>query len=183
MSSVSVPPPPQSSFEPKSETTTRTRPGAPSKKAAPLDGKFFERVYRFAPGFGTLLAVCLAVISRNAALTLSFAVGFATGLLLLKSQEMFVRRVVRPKSWPAYDGPDKKIPVWVMVPGKYLLVIAAMLLLRRAGLLNFVAFAGGCTVMQFVVLSMALGRLNANRARSLNEIYVQPHKVKNSPHA
>ena len=188
MSKIPVPAPPLASLEENEGTsaaTTRNQGAMPFQKVAPLDAEFLGRVYRFAPRFGTLLAICVAVISRSAALTLSFVAGFATGLLLLKTQEMLVRRVVRPKSWPAYDGPDKKIPVWAIVPGKYALIIAAILLMHRTELLNFVAFAGGCLVMQFVVLSMAWGRLKANRAghRSLNEIYVQPHKVKNSPHA
>jgi hypothetical protein len=97
---------------------------------------------------------------------------------------MFVRRVVRPKTMGAYEGPDKRIPAWAIVPGKYLVIIAAILLMRRYGLLNFGGFAIGCTAVQVILVTMALGRLKRNRpqlglTQSLNEIYVQPH-VKNS---
>ncbi len=184
MRKVSVPAPPQASFEPKrAAQKTVAAEAVASRRTAPLDAAFLQRVYRFVPRFGVVLTLSIAVIARNAALPLSLAAGILTGLLLLKTQEMFVRRVLRPKS---AGGPDK-MSALVIVPGKYAIVIATLWLMRRTDLLHYAGFAAGCTVTQLIVLSMAWERLRANaaggRKRSLSEIYVQPHKIKKSSHA
>lgn len=181
--SNTVPEPPQASFAAKKPE----RVALPLRKSAPLDGEFLNRVYRFTPRFGIVLTLCLAILSKSVALPLSFAAGLLTGLLVLKTQEMFVRRVVRPKYLGPYDGTDKKFPAWLIVPGKYAIVIATLWLMRRTELLHYAGFAAGCTVTQLIVLTMAMGRLSANRTggrkQSLHEIYVAPYKVKKTPHA
>ena len=184
MRKVAVPAPPQASFEEKRAPRKAFNPAqvVASRRISPLDAAFLQRVYRFVPRFGALLTLSVAVMARNVALPLSLAAGILTGLLLLKTQEMFVRRVLRPKSEGAYDGADEKVPAWAIVPGKYALVIATLWLMRRTELLHYAGFAAGCTVTQLIVLSMAWRRLKANvaggRTRSINEIYVQPHKIK-----
>jgi len=180
---VEVPAPPQASFEKNSERERRDAAktgaatvgiSAASQRIAPLDAAFLGRVYRVNAIFGAILTTALGIWSGSVGAALSCAVGVTIGLLLLKTQELFVRRVIRPLTWPAYEGPDKKLPLWLIVPGKYALAAAAILLLRHTELLNYGAFAGGFAAVQMTLLSMALGRLMARR-RSIREVYVQPH--------
>jgi len=179
MRKVAVPAPPLASFEekPQEAVTNRNSNAAAAQRNAPLDAAFLSRVYRVNWQFGALLTLCAAMLAKSVDWPLSVAAGVLTGLLLLKTQELFVRRVIRPMTWPAYEGPDKKFPLWLMVPGKYALVIAAIWLLRHVGWLNYAGFLVGCTAVQITLLSMALGRL-LHRRRSIREVYVQPHVAK-----
>lgn len=183
MSKVQVPSPPQASFEAK-KSAPRPKRTMRAKGAAPLDEAFLQRVYRNSLLFGTLLNISVAIITQSAAATLSCTVGLMSGLLVLKAKELFVRRVVRPHDAPPYQGPGKWLPRWALGIGKFVLIGATIALLRRFDLINYVSFVVGCASVQVLLISMALGRLMANRdaGRSMREIYVTPHKIKNTPH-
>jgi hypothetical protein len=149
-----------------------------------LDNAFLQRAYRANLIFGAVLCVSIGIITRSLAASMSCAMGLLSGLMVLKAKELFVRRMVRSKDALPYDGPDKWLPRWAIGPGKFLLVVAAILLLRRIGMMDYVSFVIGCATVQLVVISMALGHLMAQRdaGRSLREIYVTPHQNKNTTH-
>ena len=94
-------------------------------------------------------------------------------------------RLLRSKTGLKISNSVSWLPTWALVPGKYVLLIAAILLMQRAGLLNYVGFTVGCLAVQLIMLSMAMGRMLGRRTkgqttgRMLREIYVAPQKTKN----
>lgn len=191
MSSFQVPSPPVPSFK-NSKRAGRANKTAASdfeiaqfapRHAVLLDGAFLKRVYRANLWFGALLSISLGLIGLPAGL--SCAAGVVTGLLFLKTQELFVARLLRSKTGLKISNSVSWLPTWALVPGKYVLLIAAILLMQRAGLLNYVGFTVGCLAVQLIMLSMAMGRMLSRRTkgqttgRMLREIYVAPQKTKN----
>ena len=102
--------------------------------------------------------------------TLSFAGGAVLGALLLKSQEIFVRRVIRPKDASTAHGLDTRIPIALLLPVKYIIIGVAFALLLDRDLLQPVAFAIGFMTLQIVIVSKVLGRLLAHRIRPVSEV-------------
>lgn len=180
MRTFNLPAPPQPSFTnspalPHSDSSrTASKPGSPSApQLAPLDAAFLNRVLTTTLWFGALLALLVFGATRSLPATLSFAAGAGLSLVLLKSQEMFVRRVLRGKDAPAYAGWDARIPLAILLPAKYLLVAAGIGLSLRYQLLVPAAFAAGFTLLQIVVSARVAGRVMSQRVRSVREVYVQ----------
>lgn len=140
-----------------------------STRIAPLDAAFLRRVYITTLWFGSLLTLCAYSITRSLQITLSFAGGIALAALLLKSQEMFVRRVIRPKNAPPYESWDAKIPLFVLLPGKYILIGAAFGFLLSRDLLHPFAFAGGFIAEHVVIVSKVLGRFLSQKVQPIGE--------------
>ncbi|HVF10649.1 MAG TPA: hypothetical protein VNA16_07595 [Abditibacteriaceae bacterium] len=138
---------------------------------APLDVDFLRRTYRTAVWMGALLTLCAYAISGSFIVTISFAAGAALAALLLKSQEIFVRRALRPKGSAAYSGWDRRIPLPLLWFLKYGLIAYAMSYLLRAQVLEPVGFATGFMAMQLIVVAKALGRLLARTVRPIGEVY------------
>lgn len=177
MSRYSVPAPPTASFE----KTKAELPKVTKRRAVLLDEAFLGRVYRANCWFAIVLAVSWGLIGQNFGALLSSALGSLTGWVFLKTQELFVARWLKAKTGKAGGDEWKFLPTWLLVPGKYALLIGAILLLRRADLMNFVTFTVGCLAVQLILLTMALGRLMSRRpsdgkaATMLREVYVQPN--------
>lgn len=185
MSRYSVPAPPAASFE-------KTRPQlpkiSPRRRVVLLDEAFLGRVYQANCWFAVVLAISWGLIGQNFGALLSSALGSLTGWLFLKTQELFVARWLRAKTGQVGSEEWRFLPTWLLVPGKYALLIASILLLRRAGLMNFVTFTVGCLAVQLILLSMAAGRMMSRRsadgkaATMLRDVYVKPnmarHKMK-----
>ena len=181
MSSFQVPAPPTASFEKQAAPASYKR----AKRRVLLNEAFLERVYRANGWFAAVLAVTVGLVGHHFGASLSSALGSLTGLLFLKTQELFVARWLRSKT--GKPGGEAKadawryLPTWLIVPGKYAVLIAAILLLRRAGLMNYLAFVGGCVAVQLIMLTMAMGRLLNRRsddgkaATMLREVYVKPY--------
>ncbi len=187
MNSFQVPAPPPASFEQQKSNAAQKLnrlATAPQKKFAPLDAEFLQRVYRTNLLFGALLSLGLGLILHSMAALLSGAAGVLSALLVLKAKELFVLRVVRPLDAAPYEGTGKWLPRWAIGIGKFFLIGGGIALLHRYELINFVAFVIGVASVQVMIISMALGRLLGNRdaGRSLRDIYVTPHKIKNTPH-
>jgi len=180
MRTFNLPAPPQSSFSgsPSLSTSEASR-AASSKRSsatsqiAPLDAAFLSRVLVTTLWFGALLALLVYGITRSFPATWSFAGGAGLSLVLLKSQEMFVRRVLRAKDAPVYNGWDARLPLAVLLPGKYLLIAAGIYVSLRFQIMVPAAFAAGFTLLQVVVTARVAGRVMSQRVRSVHEVYVQ----------
>ena len=185
MKKYSVPAAPQPSFgnAPANLNPTNLQQPAPqrtassSKTVAPLDAAFLRRTYRTCAWMGPLLTLCAYAISSGSFIvTGSFAAGALLAALLLKSQEIFVRRVLRPKGSTAYAGWDKRIPLPLLLFLKYSLIAAAMCFLLRAQVITPAGFATGFMMMQLVVVARAMGRLLSRSMRPIGEVYVRGNK-------
>jgi hypothetical protein len=139
---------------------------------APLDAAFLSRTHVTTLWLGALLTWCAYVLTQNYLVTLSFATGAVLGALLLKSQEMFVRRLIRPKDAPPYSGWDALIPLWALLPLKYTFIIAGIALLFRYQMIHPVAFAVGVMTVQLVIVAKVIGRILSPRVRSVREVYI-----------
>lgn len=193
MSSFPVPSPPAPSFEQTPAAKPKTpnaqmmdvtsegtfEPLKATRHAVLLDGAFLKRVYRATLWFGAVLSVSLGLLAFPAGLSCAF--GLLTGALFLKSQELFVARLLRSKTGLQTSDPVSWLPTSAIVPGKYVMLIAAILILRRVELLNYFGFTVGCLAVQLIMLSMAMGRLLSGRSgkqsagRMLHDVYVKPH--------
>jgi Flp pilus assembly protein TadB len=163
---------------PQANTPRQQRHPAASKQVAPLDAAFLRRCFGTTLWLGALLALCVASVFRSAAPGLSCAAGVLLGALLLKSQEWFVRRALRPRDATPVDGEPvagrgRKLSPWLLLPFKYALlagVIAGLFSLPGFRPLFFVL---GCGMVQTVVVARAMGRLLAAVRQPLRAVYVQ----------
>jgi len=180
MNKYSVPAAPQPSFgrgttDPNSSQQQRSalqRSSSASKPLAPLDAAFLSRTYVTTIWFGTILTLCVYGVWQSFQIMYSFAGGIALAALLLKSQEIFVRRTIRPKNSEPYQGWDTRIPVLLLLPLKYIVVGAAFSLLLGHQLLNPLACVAGFLTLQIVIFAKIAGRLMARKLAPIQEDYV-----------
>ena len=148
----------------------RSQPAAmASKPLAPLDAAFLGRVYGTMLWFGTLLTLCCYALTASWMIMGSFAGGALLAALLLKSQEIFVRRVIRPKDAPAYTGWDARLPLYILLPGKYILIAVAFSTLINRHLLHPIGFTAGFIVIQTAIVAKVMGYMLAQRIRPVHE--------------
>jgi len=176
MKKVSLPAPPLPDFFEASTRTQNLSHDRPASKLAPLDAAFLRRTCYTTIWFGALLSLCVYGATRSILVATSFATGAVLSVLLLKSQEMFVQRLARSKSNSPdvieYSNPLFRLPLWVLLPLKYLLVALLIAMGLRYRILVPAAFAAGFTTLQIVIFARVLGRLMAHRMRSVREVYV-----------
>ena len=178
MNKHSVPAAPQPSFgrgPTNSNSSNLQRPAAQrsasaSKPLAPLDAAFLSRTYVTAVWFGTILTLSVYGYFGSFLITCSFAGGVALAALLLKSQEIFVRRTLRPKGSEPYQGWDAKIPVLLLVALKYIVVGAAFAFLLNRQLMNPLALIAGFLTLQVVIFSKVASRLIAHKLPPINPV-------------
>jgi hypothetical protein len=159
---IEVPPAPLASWE------------KPKKKApAPLksilvqafDAGFISRIVTSMLWSGALLMIVVLGVSKSAVVAGSFGSGVGLGALLLKSQEWFAHKVLAPRR----EGENTKwsrLPLAVVLPLKYLFVMAALGIAVEGGVLNPPALAAGFVVGQLVIVAKVVGRFVSLRQRS-----------------
>lgn len=178
MSKINIPAAPQPVWTQetgRSEQTNAQRPlhnqsPTASKPLAPLDAAFLGRTYGTMLWFGTLLTLCAYALTASLLMAFSFAGGALLAALLLKSQEVFVRRVLRPKDGPAYEGWDARIPLFVLLPGKYILIAATFGFLIARHLLHPIGFTAGFMAIQTAIIAKVMGYMMAQKIRPVSEI-------------
>ncbi len=186
MKTVSLPSPPQPSFaegsvvfqpgsSQKNFGSARSLPSA-SKTVAPLDAAFLGRVARTTIWFGAFLTVCVALVSRQFAMTISFAAGALLSLALLKSQQMFVARLARSKEVATQQSWIARLPLVFLLPAKYVLIAVGIYFGLKFQALVPAAFATGFTVLQIVVFSKVVSLVMLNNQKPLHEVYVSNEK-------
>jgi len=149
----SVPAAPQPSFGDALSSASRVE--SEPQSAPRLDGAFLNRFYRVALLFGVIVACGVLVATRSMLQASSLLVGVAVGVLLLKSQEFFVRLAVRPPSQGTANPQNLKyIAAMVFVlPLKIAVVGGGLFLLWRAQAINIWAFWAGFVLVQVVLLA------------------------------
>jgi hypothetical protein len=164
-----VPPPPQPTPRPSHSQET-LRPQPKRRLAAPLDSEFLGRTYVTTLWLGAICTLCAWGWTQSLKLSGSFAGGLLVGALLLKSQELFVRRILVPRSNASIMNFVARLPLAVLLPLKYLAIGLALGFVIDRGWLQPAAFAVGFIAQQVVVFSKVIGRFIAN---SLAESKVQ----------
>ena len=182
MSKIFVPPAPTAAWENATERKpdilgqTLVSSSSASARLAPWDAAFLCRLYRSIGWFGIVMALLAYSATARLSVAVSFASGVGLGALLLKSQEIFVRRALRPKNSPKYKGKykgwDRLIPVWVMLPVKYVLVTLLLGWGIRNGIVAPIVMSFGFIAVQLVIAAKAIGYVLARRVRSVREVYI-----------
>lgn len=162
-----VPPPPLfgASGEDKPKIVVQA-----SKAKSPFDAAFLRRVYRAMLVFGSLLALLTAFGSHSATETGSFVGGMLLAALLLRSQEIAVRGMLRPAS--EMGGFDAKLWMLLALPLKFFGVGALLWIANAQGWLKVAPFAIGFFAGQLVLLCQVAGWLlkrALSRGDSLSE--------------
>lgn len=166
--STRVPPPPQ----PRERAAVPVAPKSRLKLAAPLDAGFLGRTYITTLWMGTVFSICAWGMTQSLVATGSFIGGALLGALLLKSQELFVRSVIAPRSGVVEKTWISKVPLLVLLPLKYILVALTFSFFISRGWFQPVAFIAGFLMEQVVIVSKVIGRAAANQLRQ-NEVDVQ----------
>ncbi len=176
MKSNLVPPAPLPSWETQApRVPDNGDKSSASTSFTPLDAAFLSRTFVTIGWFGSLLAVFTYIATASIGAAFSFAAGAWMAALLLKSQEILVRRLLRSKSAPPYDGWDRKIPLWVLLPLKYVVVVGALGWGVSSHLLLPMYFCGGFGAAQVAMIAKVLGRFLNGRVRSVREVYIDPN--------
>jgi hypothetical protein len=176
MKTPSIPPVPLASWEREAPRTTDNSErvsSSASTSLAPLDAAFLSRTFGTIAWFGLVFSGLVYAATASISAALSSVAGAVLGALLLKSQEIIVRRILRPKSAPAYEGWDRRIPLWVLLPVKYVLVTLAMGLGFHFHLLLPAFVGAGFIAVQFVLTAKVAGRILSGRVRSVREVYIE----------
>lgn len=166
--STYVPPPPL----PPEPAKTAPPAGPKLKLAAPLDMAFIGRLYVTTVWFGLISCMLVWGLTESVKATGSFLGGIVLGALLLKSQELFVRRVMAPRAGVIEDGAALKkdlvarIPIAVLLPFKYLAVGLIFWFAIDRDWLHPLAFVAGFLTEQVVIISKVIGRYLADRLKS-----------------
>jgi hypothetical protein len=156
-----VPPPPEAA--PRSSEVSRPRPQ--KRLSAPLDSAFLGRIYLTTLWLGAIGTLCAWGWTQSLRLSGSFAGGLLVGALLLKSQELFVRRVLTPRSGVGRADVRARVPLAVLLPLKYLAIGLVLGFVIDRDWLHPIAFAVGFVSQQLVVFSKVIGRFLAGSLR------------------
>ncbi len=148
-----VPPP---LFGERSEEKPKIQILAP-KVRSPFDAAFLRRVYRAMLVFGALLTLLIAFGLKSWAATGSFVGGMILAALLLRTQEVAVRSMLRPTT--ETGGFDTKLLMVLALPLKFFAIGAVLWLANAQGWLQLVPFAAGFFAAQLVLLCQVAGCL------------------------
>ena len=153
-----VPPAPQSRFDGDLSAKTAQIPApvpvSERKSFGAMDEAFLSRIYRTMLWFGTVATLVAAGVFKDAAGIGSFVAGLVLAALLLRTQELLVRAVLRPK---AELGFDPRLALMVALPLKYGIVIAALAAFQYFGLMRPAALALGFFAAQVVIIAKVFG--------------------------
>ncbi len=130
-----------------------------------FDDGFVGRIIASMLGFGALLMLGVLGATNSPSMSASFLGGIVLGALLLKSQELFVRRVLGPRV-AQEKNLCHRVPLAVILPLKYLFIGAILGIIIEAGWLSTPALTLGFVVSQFVIVAKVVGRFASLKRHS-----------------
>jgi hypothetical protein len=160
MSKFLVPEAPVASRQGKQLSDVRA---SASKTISPLDAAFLSRIYRSMAWFGVVLIVLTAFGLNSLPATSSFAAGIVLAALLLRTQELAVRALMRPKE--QLGGFDARLILVLLLPLKFVLMAAALFALNYFGLIQAAYLALGFFAGQLVIVAKVAGWMLARAAK------------------
>lgn len=156
MKNLTIPPAPVGS--------PSVRPAKPVAAAtSPLDPGFVARVYRSMLWFGAVCTLLAAFAFPTVAGTGSFIGGLLLAALLLRGQEVGVRAMLRPAD--KMMGLDARLAMVLLLPLKFVAVVAALVFFNALGWLRPGPLALGFFAAQLVLIAKFIGWM-MNRARA-----------------
>jgi hypothetical protein len=159
MSKILVPPAPVAARGSENSGDVR----ASASKSSPLDAAFLSRIYRSMLWFGLVLTVLVGLGLKSAPATTSFAAGLVLAALLLRTQELAVRALMRPKE--QLGGFDARLILVLLLPLKFVLMAVALFALNYFGLIQAAYLALGFFAGQLVIVAKVAGWMLARAAK------------------
>ncbi len=164
MSKILVPAAPDVEFSARaSEKSGEARTSAP-KAQSPLDAAFLARIYRSMAWFGAVLVVLAALGTKNGAIVASLASGLVLAALLLRAHEIGVRALMRPKE--QLGGFDARLILALLLPLKFVLIVAVLAVLNGFGLILPAILALGFFAGQLVIVAKVVGWMLTRAAKN-----------------
>lgn len=161
MSKTMVPSPPLPTGTTKDDTAAKAREVKSAQ--SPLDEAFIGRVYRSMLWFGAVITLLVALGLRDAAAVSSLVAGIVLAAVLLRSQEIGVRSLMRPSQQGA--GIDPKLSMLLLLPIKFIGVVVALATLNYFKLIAPAYVAAGFFVGQLVLVAKIAGWVLTRNAK------------------
>ncbi len=135
-----------------------------SKPLSPLDAAFLARIYRSMAWFGAVLVVLVAFGLQSVPLAASFAGGVVLAAFLLRVQEIAVRAIMRPAQ--QMGGMDARLFLILLLPLKFVLMVAALAALNYFGMIRPAFLAIGFFAGQLVIVAKVVGWMMSRAAKN-----------------
>lgn len=132
----------------------------------PIADDFLPSLYRSTLILGVLATAGISIGLRSQLWAGSFLFGVLASLAFLKSQEIFLKRILAIST----PQPTSKSPksIWVLMVGKYFFLAAIMAAGLRFQILNLIAFVFGFALLHAVMLVKVVTRRTGNRLDTKN---------------
>ena len=131
-----------------------------------FDAGFIGRTLVSMLGVGALGMLGILGASQSPQAASSFFGGILMGVVLLKSQELFVQKVLGPRGTGENNLLVSRLPLAVVLPMKYLFIGALLWTCIEQGWLHPVALAAGFIAAQIVIVAKVVGRFAALKLRA-----------------
>ena len=131
----------------------------------PFDSGFVGRITVSMLAVGALLMLGVLSATKSPLLASSVFAGILLGAGLLKSQELFVRKLLGPRARNEKSFASR-LPLAIILPLKYIFIGAVLGILIDLGWLQPVALACGFIAGQIVIVAKVVGRFLALKMRS-----------------
>lgn len=154
MRNLTIPPAPVGAARPNQPQTAPT---------STLDAAFVARVYRSMLWFGIVCTALAAFKFQTAPGLGSFVGGLVLAALLLRGQEVAVRSMLQPKD--KMMGMDARLAMLLLLPLKFVGVVAVLVFFNALGWLRPVPLALGFFAAQLVLVAKFVGWM-LQRART-----------------
>lgn len=130
-----------------------------------FDAGFIGRTLVSMLGVGAFAMLGVLSATQSPFLASSFFAGILLGVVLLKSQELFVKKVLGPR------GANEKnllsrVPLAVLLPLKYIVLAVLLGIAVDSGWLQPVVLAAGFIVGQIVIVAKVIGRFASLKMRA-----------------
>ena len=130
----------------------------------PVEDTFLSSLYRTTLLTGLVGAAGIAIGLRSAIWAGSFIFGVLISLVFLKSQELFLKRMLQARTPnPQASHKDNKSPktLWLMMFGKYFVLAGIMAAALHFHVLNLISFVLGFALLHAVMVIKVVARRGA----------------------
>ena len=133
------------------------------KIGSPLDAAFLARIYRSMLWFGLVITILAAFGTKSAAIASSVVAGLFLAAALLRVQEIGVRALMRPAE--QIGGFDARLLMVLLLPLKFVVIVAALVTLNYFKLIVPGALALGFFAGQLVIVAKVAGWMMVRAAQ------------------
>jgi len=136
-----------------------------SSLTAPFDSGFVNRIAVSMLAVGAVMLLGVLSATKSPLLASSVFAGILLGAVLLKSQELFVKKVLGPRAANETNF-LARVPLGILLPLKYLFIGALLGIFVQSNWLQPVALACGFIAGQIVIVAKVVGRFAALKMRA-----------------